>query len=121
MPSVIAFTIAPLRTPNPANASRGSSRFARARAVKVQRMAARAHARRALAGRDALPCAVLVRRVAPSSGLDPHDGLPGAMKAIVDGIADALGLASDRDPRVVWRYDQRRGPWAVEVEIERMP
>ena len=76
--------------------------------------------RGALRGRVVLPCVVLVRRVAPSSGLDPHDSLPASLKSIVDGIADALGLASDRDARVRWTYDQRRGvpgEHAVEVEV----
>jgi len=45
------------------------------------------------------------------------------MKACVDGIADALGLTNDRDDRVSWEYDQRRGvkgEHAVEVEIRRV-
>ena len=76
--------------------------------------------RGALRGRALLPCVVPVRRVAPSSGLDPHDSLPASLKSIVDGIADALGLASDRDERVRWTYAQRRGvpgEHAVEVEV----
>lgn len=69
---------------------------------------------------DLFPCRVLLRRVAPSSGLDPHDSLPASMKSACDGVADALGLASDRDPRVTWTYDQRRGvpgEYAVEIEV----
>lgn len=66
---------------------------------------------------DGRPVVVEVTRVAPSDGLDPHDGLPASMKPVVDGIADALGLASDRDPRVAWRYAQRRGPWGIEIRI----
>lgn len=65
--------------------------------------------------RPALPCTVLLVRVAPSDGLD-SDNLQGSLKACRDGVADWLGV-DDRDPRVAWRYDQRRGPWAVEVEI----
>jgi len=60
---------------------------------------------------------IVVTRVAPSAGLDPHDGLPVAAKSVVDGIADALGLASDRDERVSWRYAAERGPWGVVVEV----
>jgi hypothetical protein len=36
-------------------------------------------------------------------------------------VADALGI-DDRDPRVTWRYDQRRGKrgqYAVEITIIR--
>jgi len=39
---------------------------------------------------------------------------------MLTGIADALGI-DDRDPRVSWRYAQRRGEpkvYAVEVSIE---
>ena len=63
---------------------------------------------------------VTLIRLAPSGpGLDPHDNLPSSMKHIVDELTDLLGLPNDRDPRVTWRYDQRRGPWGVEVRIDR--
>ena len=62
---------------------------------------------------------VTLKRVAPSAGLD-DDNLAAAFKAVRDGIADKLGLRSDRDPRVSWRYEQARGKWAVEVAIERV-
>lgn len=66
--------------------------------------------------RPKLPCVILLRRVAPSTGLDAHDNLPGALKAPVDALASWLGI-DDRDPRVRWVYEQRRGPWAVEIEV----
>ena len=89
---------------------------------KRQRQLAALVVRGALRGRELLPCAVHVCRVAPSSGLDPHDSLPASLKSIVDGIADALGLASDRDARVRWVYAQRRGvPGEHAVEIEVWP
>jgi hypothetical protein len=109
-----------IATPNPANAKTGSSRLALSRTKKAQRELARSRLEVTLGRTRPLPCRVHVRRVAPSSGLDPHDGLPGALKAVVDGVADALGLASDRDPRVTWTYDQRRGvpgEYAVELEV----
>ena len=108
------------RTPNPLNGIGAGSRIALSRQRKRQRQLAALVVRGALRGRALLPCVVLVRRVAPSSGLDPHDSLPASLKSIVDGIADALGLASDRDARVRWTYDQRRGvpgEHAVEVEV----
>ncbi len=46
-------------------------------------------------------------RVAPRA-LD-DDNLRGALKAVRDGLTDALGLHSDRDERLVWSYDQARG------------
>ena len=49
------------------------------------------------------------------------DNLAAALKSVRDGVADALGLKSDADPRVAWRYCQRRGmpgEYAVEVRIE---
>ena len=110
-----------VRTSNPLN-GRGAagSRIGFARTRKRQRALSALVVRGALRGRELLPCTVLVRRVAPSSGLDPHDSLPASLKSIVDGIADALGLASDRDARVRWTYAQRRGvpgEHAVEVEV----
>ncbi len=113
----------PMKTTNPNNGQTGNSKLAgiiRARARASQRRAATLHL--AAAGKlPPLPVTVLVTRVAPSSGLDPHDGLRASLKGVVDGIADALGLKSDRDPRVSWAYDQRRGmraEWAVTIRIE---
>jgi hypothetical protein len=57
---------------------------------------------------------VTIRRVAPRA-LD-DDNAASAAKGLRDGIADALGV-DDRDPRVTWRYEQRKGPSCVEVEI----
>lgn len=66
----------------------------------------------------ALPVSALLTRVAPSTGLD-DDNLRAALKAVRDGVADALGL-DDRDPSVTWLYSQRRGApkqYAVEISI----
>ena len=66
----------------------------------------------------AVPCSVMLTRVAPSNGLD-QDNLVSSMKATVDAIAAALGV-DDRSPQVAWSYDQRRGKprqWAVEVRV----
>lgn len=63
------------------------------------------------------PVVVTLTRVAPRE-LDT-DNLTGGLKAIRDGIADWLGVP-DNDPRVIWRYDQRKGEpkkYAVEVEV----
>lgn len=66
-----------------------------------------------------LPCIVTITRIAPRK-LDSHDNLRSGAKALVDGIADRLGV-KDNDPRVEWRYAQARGrakEYAVRVEIE---
>lgn len=68
---------------------------------------------------------VTLTRISTGNGLDPHDNLPASQKHVVDAITVQLGLASDRDPRVTWRYDQKRvpraslTPYGVEVRIER--
>jgi hypothetical protein len=60
---------------------------------------------------------VALVRVAPRA-LD-SDNLAASMKAVQDGVADALGI-DDADGRVTWRYEQRRGApkeYAVEVRL----
>jgi hypothetical protein len=72
-------------------------------------------------GRDAVPqppCQVALTRIAPRD-LD-SDNLSPSCKSIRDEIAAFLGI-DDRDPRVTWVYDQRRGKareYSVEVEIK---
>lgn len=64
-----------------------------------------------------LPCSVLMVRIAPRA-LD-DDNLRGCLKATRDSVAECLGV-DDRDPRVVWRYAQRRGGkgiYAVEIVL----
>lgn len=57
---------------------------------------------------------VLLTRVSPRN-LD-DDNLAGALKAVRDGVADALKV-NDRDPRVVWLVDWEQGK-KHEVRIE---
>lgn len=68
--------------------------------------------------RPVMPLVVTMTRVAPSNGLD-DDNLAGSLKAVRDQVATWLGI-DDRDPRVRWVCEQRRGPWAVEVRWEAM-
>jgi hypothetical protein len=120
MPDPIVFTL-PTRTSNPNNGATGNSKIAgiiRARKRKGERQAAWIRTRSAVGLTLRFPVVVTVCRVAPSNGLDPHDGLGASLKGTIDGIADGLGLKNDRDKRVTWVLDQRRGPWAVEVKIE---
>ena len=126
---MIRFTIPGLRLPNHANGSQGVSVGAmharkreRASIRRTAEQFANASVRRESLSAQAFilgaePVVVTVTRIAPSDGLDEHDGLPNACKPVVDGIADALGLPRDRSDRVTWLHDQRRGPWGVEVTI----
>lgn len=69
-------------------------------------------------GRPKPPLAITLTRIAPRT-LD-SDNLARSMKAVRDGIADALGV-DDGDERITWVYGQRRGApktYAVEVKIE---
>ena len=54
--------------------------------------------------------------------LDPHDNLPMSCKAIVDGIAEAMGI-DDGSPCIEWVYAQGsapRGRHSARVRIERV-
>lgn len=94
---------------------------ARARRVKAEHLAvfyATLGTRRAvLAALMPAPVVVTLTRVSPGPGLDSHDNLPGSLKAVVDQLADILGV-NDRDPRVTWKYaPQERGEWGVWVHV----
>jgi hypothetical protein len=116
---LIAFAV---KTRNPNNGAMGHSRLAsilKSKERKAQRELAHAQVLSARPLPD-LPVTVRITRVAPSSGLDPHDGLGAALKGIIDGTADALGLKNDRDARVTWLLDQTRGApgyYGVEIRI----
>lgn len=98
----------------------------RAERAKSQRLHARlassaplAEYRASLAKGYVAGVIITLTRIAPSNGLD-DDNLRSAMKAVRDGITDALGLTNDRDPRLEWRYSQERGAkktYAVRVLI----
>lgn len=64
----------------------------------------------------ATPLVVTLTRVAPRQ-LDSHDNLRAAFKAVVDAVAEYLGV-DDRDPRIEWRYAQAKGPAAVRIEFQ---
>lgn len=105
----------PVRTVSEAN-TRGHW-ATRSRRVKAHRTAAHLALRSRV--RDlTLPAVVVLTRCAPSAGLD-DDNLRSALKAVRDGVADALGV-DDRDPRVRWEYRQERAPrgrWSVAVRV----
>lgn len=107
----------PLRLENPLNGSHDHwAARARKRATirQVTTLAVRARARDVT-----LPVVVTLTRIANSAGLDPHDGLPASLKPVCDAVTDALGLKDDRDPRLTWRFEQRRGKsYGCEIRIE---
>ena len=121
---MIQFT-ANIKTKNPLNGASGNSRLAaiirsneRKRQRKVIAMMTQAYVKIPV-----FPLVVRITRVAPSAGLDVHDGLGAALKGVIDGIADGLGLSNDRDERVRWELNQRRGRqgnYLVEVCIKPM-
>lgn len=103
----------PVRTISALNAREHWS--ARARRVKKEReITAWLLKGRAIA---ALPVTVTLTRVGPTNGLDEGDNLNSAMKGVRDEVAAWLGV-NDRDPRVTWKYGQRRAKeWGVEIEL----
>ena len=108
----------PVRTWSEANARVHWAK--RARRARIQRQAARTIVRAALTSMERpaeSKCTIELCRIGPRQ-LD-SDNLAGSLKAVRDGVADALGL-DDGDPRLVWLYDQRRGKpgeYAVLVRI----
>ena len=68
--------------------------------------------------RPALPCCVVLRRVAPR-GITDDDNLVSSMKAVRDAVADWHGT-DDGDPLWRWVVEQRKGKpkqYAVELEF----
>ena len=62
-----------------------------------------------------LPVTVTLTRVGPRA-LD-GDNVQGALKAVRDGVADALGV-DDGSEDVQWLYEQRGGAYEVRVKVE---
>lgn len=117
----------PMRTTNPANLPRGNSQKAaivRSRKDAQQRqttyiLTLAAIRNAGLSRVHLVPARVTVTRIS-AGRLDAHDGLGSALKRVVDGIADALGIV-DGGRFVQWRYEQRRGARGihlVEIRIE---
>lgn len=74
-----------------------------------------AHAKR----KPVFPVVVTCKRLAPSQGLDAHDGLPAALKFVVDGVAHFLGCDDAETDKVTWKYEQARANnYSVEVHID---
>ena len=85
-------------------------------ATKARRVKSHRQIARLMCPYVAPPVTVTLTRIAPRR-LDSHDNLCAALKAVVDGISDRLGIR-DNDPRVVWRYAQQKGaPAATMIEL----
>lgn len=89
----------------------------RARRAKSQRFESMVWVRSSFPVREILEArriTVKLTRVGPRE-LD-SDNLAGSLKAVRDGIADALEL-DDGDKRLTWLYEQEQGAYAVRVEV----
>lgn len=72
----------------------------------------RTHGRR----KPAMPCVVLLTRIAPSEGLD-DDNLQGSLKSVRDAVAEWLDVDDKLQHVVKYEYLQQRGPeWGVRIE-----
>jgi hypothetical protein len=98
----------PIKTVSEANRADHEHWAVRSKRAKTQRTGTREALVAKLGEPFELPLHVHLVRVTFGPGLD-SDNLPISMKHLRDGIADWLGI-NDRDPRVVWTYDQERGP-----------
>lgn len=110
----------PIRTISEANRSRNEHWAVTRERVKAQRAAVSLCWRLVDPGsRPSLPSVVTMTRIAPRA-LD-DDNLARSFKAVRDQVAAEMGV-DDRDPRVTWRYAQRRGrpnEYAVEISTVR--
>lgn len=95
---------------SPANAQRSSSRLAQAGRKATERRLGTLAITGSAEAVPPLPVVVTLTRVAPRA-LD-DDNLAYSFKAIRDGVADGLGVR-DNDPRVSWRYEQRKSAKGV--------
>ncbi len=90
---------------------------ARAKRVRDERMMVSAYVNGK--PRPELPLRVRLTRIAPSAGLD-DDNLASALKSVRDQVAAWLGVDDRLRDVVRYEYDQRRGPWGVEIAVSRM-
>lgn len=109
----------PVKTVSEQNGSHGHWRGV-AKRTKAQRESARACAQRfaplATFAPPSGPWRVKLTRVSRGR-LDGHDNLRSALKHVVDGIADFLGVNDGDRSAVVWDYAEERGEFGVWVEI----
>jgi len=104
----------PIRTFSEANMRDGWRRHASRKREQrgITRLALRPRVR-------GLPLPVVVTLTRSSPRRLDDDNLRGALKHVRDGVADALGLEDDSDPRVLWLYRQAAGPHGVRILVVR--
>ncbi len=118
--------VLPFITKNPLNGSQGRSftaSMSKARRKKQQREGTHLMLmRKAEPARAWLKVGgsieVTVTRVSPGE-LDEHDGLRAALKPVVDGVTDALGLKNDKHPQLKIQYAQLKAKnYSVRVDLK---
>lgn len=113
----------PFRLASRANDHTSNHWGARARTSKAQRggtrLALSSHRRRLQGLLNTTGLVVRAVRIAPRA-LDGHDNLPSSLKAVIDGVADLLGV-NDRDRRVTFVPDAEVGIWGARVEFYEGP
>jgi len=65
--------------------------------------------------RGLVPATVTLWRIGPQ--LLDGDNLQGALKAVRDEVAAAIGV-DDRDPRLLWVYEQKKGSYSLEIRVD---
>lgn len=105
----------PIRTVSEANQREHWAK--KAKRTRTQRNVARMVCNLKLSHLDVTktPLLVTLARVSPRK-LD-DDNLRGALKAVRDGVADALGTDDGGHGRIVWEYQQWTGAAAVTIQV----
>lgn len=88
---------------------------ARTRRVKHERYMATVAVRTMPPVASSAPYVVELTRVGPRK-VD-GDNLQGSLKAVRDGVADALGVDDGDEDLVVWTYRQELGPYACRIRL----
>ena len=86
----------------------------KAKLAKAHRNAARLALMSVAPEAPELPLTVVLTRCGPRT-LDT-DNLASSLKAVRDGVADWLGV-DDGSAQLDWQYAQRKGTYALEVEV----
>jgi hypothetical protein len=92
--------------------------YARHRRVAAEKAAVTLALRAARLSPPPAPYVVTLTRISPGEGIDT-DNLDGALKSVRDAVADFLGVDDSPKAPVRWIPAQDRGPWGVEIRIER--
>lgn len=119
----VVFVI-PLHVRNPNNGSHGRGHWGVTKRRNADHLATRlcANTARLKSWASANPSPYLVTLTRIGRGkMDLHDAVPASLKAVVDELAQHLGVNDGDLARVSWRYEQERGEYAVRVRVEGRP